>query len=101
MIIYKNGTIELYSLDKKTFRYKTNFEKLEIDNLENINNINKINCMKELIDGNLLLGTNNGHIMKLKLRERKKNNKTSNVLQLFEDIKVENKKIIEDLIEIN
>ena len=101
MIIYKNGTIELYSLDKKTFRYKTNFVKLEIDNLENISNINKINCLKELIDGNLLLGTNNGHIMKLKLNERKKNNKISCVFQLLDDIKVENKKIIEDLIEIN
>ena len=101
MIIYKNGTIELYSFDKKTFRYKTNFVKLEIDNLENISNINKINCLKELIDGNLLLGTNNGHIMKLKLSERKKNNKTSCVFQILDDIKVENKKIIDDLIEIN
>ena len=72
MIIYKNGTIELYSFDKKTFRYKTNFEKLEINNLENISNINKINCMKELIDGNLLLGTNNGHIMKLNLTNEKR-----------------------------
>ena len=101
ILFNKNRTIELYSFDKKTFRYKTNFEKLEINNLENISNINKINCMKELIDGNLLLGTNNGHIMKLKLNERKKNNKTSCVFQILNDIKVENKKIIEDLIEIN
>ena len=39
--------------------------------------------------------------MKLKLNERKKNNKTSYVFQLLDDIKVEKKKIIEDLIEIN
>ena len=101
IIIYDNGKFEIYSFDKKIFRENPSFVKLTIENLPNINNIDKINCMKELIDESLLFGTKNGHILKMNLTERKKNNNSNYILQLVNDIKLENKESIDDLIEIN
>ena len=101
IILFDNGGFELYSFDKKTFREKTIFTKLEIENLDNINNINKTNCMKELLDGSLLFGTKNGHILKMKLNERQKKDKVTYILQLLNDIKLENKERIEKFIILN
>ena len=57
--------------------------------------------MKELIDGNLLLGTRNGNILKLKINEIKKNNKYDYNSKLLNQIKLDNSNRIDDLIEIN
>ena len=101
IFLFEDGKLEFYSFDKETFRSKPNFIKIEINNLESISNINKISCMRESFDGDLLLGTSNGHILKLKMNERKKNNRSSYVLQIMNEIKLENKFRIDDLVEIN
>ena len=101
IVLYNYNKFEMYLFDKKTFREKTTFIKLEIDNLDNINNINKVNCIKESIEGFLLIGTTNGHILKIKADERKKSNKTIYILQVMNEIKLEDKKKIYSLLEIS
>ena len=54
-----------------------------------------------IIDGSLLFGTKNGHILKMILNERQKKDKVTYVLQLLNDIKLENKERIEKFIILN
>ena len=100
VFLFEDEKIEFYLFDKGTFRDKPNFNKIEINNLESINNINRVIFMKESIDGLLLVGTSNGHIMKLKIIERKKKNKSNYILQLSNGIKLDSKNRIYNIIEI-
>ena len=100
VFLFEDEKLEFYLFDKGTFRDKPNFKIIEINNLESINNINRVIFMKESIDGLLLVGTSNGHIMKLKIIERKKKNKSNYILQLSNGIKLDNKNRIYNIIEI-
>ena len=101
IVSFYNGQIKFYSFDRKTFREETIFKPLEGDNLKNIKNIDKVNCMKELIDGTLLLGTRNGYIINLKINEIQKKNKCDINAQLLNQMKLENTNKIQEVIEIN
>ena len=57
--------------------------------------------MKELINGTLLLGTTNGNIINLEIKEIKKKNKSDFSVQKINQVKLNNSKSIIDFIEIN
>ena len=101
IVSYKYKRIEIYLFDKKTFREETKLIPLEIINLDNIKNLRDVNCMKELINGTLLLGTNYGFIMNLEYNEIKKKSKIECNLKVLNQIKLENSTSINELIEIN
>ena len=101
IVSYKYKRIEIYLFDKKTFREETKLIPLEIINLYDIKNLSDVNCMKELINGTLLLGTNNGFIMNLEYNEIKKKSKIECNLKVLNQIKLENSTSINELIEIN
>ena len=101
IVSYESKRIEIYLFDKKTFREETKLIPLEIINLDNIKNLSDVNCMKELINGTLLLGTKNGFIMNLEYNEIKKKSKIECNLKVLNQIKLENSTSINELIEIN
>ena len=100
IISYRSERIKLYSFDKKTFREETILKPLEILNIREIKNLDEVNCMKELINGTLLLGTRNGFIMNLEINETKKKKFEYNI-KLLNLIELENHGKINELIEIN
>ena len=101
IVSFYNEQIKFYSFDRKTFREETTFKPLEADNLKNIKNIDKVSCMKELIDGTLLLGSIYGYIIHLKINEIQKKNKCDINAQLLNQVELENSSEIKKLIEIN
>ena len=101
IVSYENQHIKIYLFDRKTFREEPTFIPLEIMNVKDIKNLNIVNCMKELINGTLLLGTKNGYIMNLELIEIKKKNRFEYNLKLLNQMQLENSENINKLIEIN
>ena len=101
IISYTNKIIKFYSFDRKTFRKDSTFNPLDIKNLKGIKNIDSIHCMKELNDGTLLLGTDNGYIMNLMINELKKKNLSEYTVQLLNEIYFKDLKTIKEFIEIN
>ena len=101
IVSYYYERIKLFSFDKKTFREETIIKPVDIVNLNDIKNLEEIYCMKELIDGTVLLGTKRGYILNIQFNEIKKDNKIEYNIKLLNQAQLEEKKRIYDLIEIN
>ena len=101
IVSYSNKIINFYLFDRKTFRKQTIFTRIEIKNLKGIKNLDDIWCMKEIINGTLLLGSRNGYIMNIQINELKKNNKSEYTAQLLNQCNIKNSNTINKLIEIN
>ena len=101
IVAYTNKIIKFYSFEKKAFRKEATFIPLEIKNIKGIKNLDDVNCMKELIDGTLLLGTRHGHIMKIMINELKKKNLSEYTVQLLNQNEPKDSREINKLIEIN
>ena len=105
IVSYNHSFIKIFSFDRKKFRKDFAFIPLEIKNLREIQNLNNVSCMIELIDGSLLLGTNNGFIINLEINKLEKEVKPKNNIEYSAIVKnqtnLENKNKINKLIEIN
>ena len=101
IVAYNNERIKFYLFDIKSLRKETTFIPVEIKSLKEFKDLDKVKCMKELINGSLLLGTTNGNIINLDIKEIQKKNKSDFNVQLINQAKLDNSKSIIDLIEIN
>ena len=106
IVSYYNSLIKIFSFNRKKFRKEFSFIPLEIQNLREIQNLEKVSCMIELINGSLLLGTNNGFIINLEISEVEKEVKPKNKIKYIAKVKNQtnlenNNNKINELIEIN